>query len=80
MRRTPEEDIAFVESCIRQEKLIATFSTCRYFYKYRMSMELHNILVSMGVEECSNWTSFKADDKTFLEALDILKLMLEEGE
>lgn len=80
MRRTPEQDIIFIEGCI-QDSLYARgrYLDCRYLYVDRVSEELSNILVSMGVQQSNMGVDFRADDHTYLKALDILKLMIEES-
>lgn len=81
MRRTPREDIEWIEFFIERDrqKHWYTPNTSRYFHKHLTSLELGNILCSMGVD-VDRHNSFSTDDNTYIKALDILKLMLEEGQ
>lgn len=83
MRRTPKEDIEFVLKCISTDRGGVAYSgSSRWFHQASMSLEFTNILISMGLEEDGKYgfKSFTASDETYLKALEILKLIIEEGE
>ena len=83
MRRTPKEDIEFVLKCISTDRARDAYSgSSRWFHQASMSLEFTNILISMGLEEDGKYgfKSFTASDETYLKAIEILKLIIEEGE
>lgn len=82
MRRTPKEDIEFVLKCISTDRGRAASGGSRWFHKGSMSLEFANILISMGLDEDGSYgfKSFTASDETYLKAIEILKLIVEEEE